>query len=60
MDIFAQSTFSGPMPPLFMVLNVHSNLLRLIRESWKLRGGGMGTYVLLPTRYTVTTRMALH
>ena len=39
-------------------LNVRSNLLRLIRD-WG-GGGGMGTYVLPPARYTVTTRMALH
>ena len=36
-------------------LNVHSNLLQLIRDGGK--WGGMGTYVLPPYRYTVTTRM---
>ena len=41
---------------LLIVLNVHRNLLLLIRD-W---GRGMGTYVLPPTPYTVTTRMTLH
>ena len=44
-------------------LNVHSNLLRLIRDGGKcvcVGGGEMGTYVLTPTRYTVPTRMTLH
>ena len=41
-------------------LNVNSNLLRLIRDMGKWwGGGGTGTYVLQPTRHTVTTRMAL-
>ena len=38
-------------------LNVHTNLLRLIRDGG---GWGMGAYVIPPTRYTVTTRMTLH
>ena len=42
---------------LLVWLNVHSNLLRLIKDG---RCGGMGTYVLTPTRYPVTTRMTLH
>ena len=40
---------------LLVGLNVHSNLLRLIRNGGK-GVGGMGTLVLSP-RYTVTTRM---
>ena len=46
---------------LFMGLDVHSNLIRLIRDGgkWWWRGGE-ATYVLPPTRYTVTTRMTLH
>ena len=43
---------------LLVALNVHSNLLRLTRDE-RGGGGGMGTYVLPPTRYTVTTRMNL-
>ena len=38
-------------------LNVHSNLSRLIGDGGS---GGTGTYVLPPTRYTVTTTMTLH
>ena len=38
-------------------LNVHSNLSRLIGDGGS---GGTGTYVLPPTRYTVTARMTLH
>ena len=41
---------------LLIELNVHSNLLRLIRFGGK---RGMGTYALPLTPYTVTTRMAL-
>ena len=50
---------------LLIWLNVHSNLFRLIRDEGVgevcvcVCGGG-GTYVLPPTRYTVTTRIALH
>ena len=43
-------------------LNVHSNLLRLIRDAgkWGREGGERGgTYALPPTPYTVTTRMTL-
>ena len=36
-----------------------SNLLRRIRDGGG-EVGGMATYVLPPTRYTVTTRMILH
>ena len=42
-----------------MELNVDSNLSQLISD----RGGGdggRGTYVLPPSRYTVTTSMTLH
>ena len=46
------------VPYLLMELNVHSNLLQLIRDEGK--WGGMGTHVLPPTRYFVTTRMTLH
>ena len=42
------------LPYWLMGLTVHSNLLRLIRD------GGMGTYVVPPTRYTVTSRITLH
>ena len=41
---------------LLLGLNVHSNLLRLIRDGGKW-GEGMDIYVLPPTRYTLTTRM---
>ena len=47
------------VPNLLVGLNVYSNLLRLIRDGGKcgVWGGGVDTYVLPPTRYTVTTRM---
>ena len=52
-----QTQISTDQPSL-MGFNVHSNLLRLIIGTGGSRG--MGTYVLSPTRYTVTTRMTLH
>ena len=44
---------------LFMGLNVHSDLLRMIRDGggW---GWGWGDGYLCPSIYTVTTRMTLH
>ena len=49
--------FRAALVYFFMWLNVHNNLLWLIRDGGK---WGDGYRLLPPTRYTVTTRMTLH